>query len=534
MKKKILTLSSLLFIPAVLIGTTSCGKKSGADEYDEKGRLILNLKNLYFSDWTGGDPYTEILEDKFQVKVKAGSYSNNDWDQQVENAVNSSSANPLPDVFHFNLESFNFGNTYQFWTEGKILKQIPDDLSNWPNIKNMVESISHVDALKINGHLYGLPIAYNIKDPVKTFSSFTYVYHRDWAKECGVYKENDEYTWDEFLELLKAFKQKFEKEKKDAYALGDVEWGFPSITNFYKDAPHCYTYDENGKVINAFTSPKYCEGLIKAKDVVNKGYYFEQSEAHQGDVHNKYKYGQIGVYYENLSLTNYTNLRKEYANCFPLMSEDDLDEACAFMKVKGPDGKYALESTENWYSMSMFNYDISETKMNKILDIIDYLLGDEGTKLAVYGIEGFDYEIVDGEVRLLESGWTKDKDGNYTPKVNGAKNLRYMATLGNDTFDIDPTVNKRYYEIYSNWISEMKESEMAGNLRKFIEPAEIKWCSTPLKDANTSGLIEEGNENAMKFCYNLENYRTIDEYRARFSSKWDDTIASINQKLGKQ
>ena len=39
----------------------------------------------------------------------------------------------------------------------------------------------------------------------------------------------------------------------------------------------------------------------------------------------------------------------------------------------------------------LFNYDISDNKMNKILDIIDYLLGEEGTRLAIYGKEGTKY-----------------------------------------------------------------------------------------------------------------------------------------------
>ena len=61
------------------------------------------------------------------------------------------------------------------------------------------------------------------------------------------------------------------------------------------------------------------------------------------------------------------------------------------MKVKGEDGKFHLEGSENWFSMTFFNYDISDTKMEKILDIMNYLLDEEGTKLAIYGKENYSW-----------------------------------------------------------------------------------------------------------------------------------------------
>jgi len=528
MTKKLLSLSALLAIGVVSLA--GCGGKKGGDEYVD-GKLKLNLKNLYFSDWTGGDAYTEQIENKFQVKITGSSYSYADWGTQVSSAVN---ANNLPDVFHFDLESFNFGSTYEFWANGRVIKALPDDMSKWPNLNKMINNVSNSEALKINGKLYGIPISYNINDPSKDYSSFTYLYRRDWAKQCGVYKANDEYTWDEFLDVIETFQEEIDLIiSGDACALADVEWGFPSITNFYKEAPHCYTY-VNNKVVNAFTTDKYCEGLTKARQLVNQEAYYEQVSANTGDTYNKYKAGQVGIYYENLSLTNYTNLRKDYKTNHPNATEAELDDALAFMKVKGPDGKYHLEGTDNWFSMTMFNDNISDTKMNKILDILDYLLGEEGTKLAVYGIEGYDYEVVGGKIQLLESGWMKDKDGNYVNKVNGAKYLRYMATLGYDTQGYDPLINKKCYSIINEWNEAMRAAKNNNEMFIFMEPTEIKWMSGPLKNQNTSGMLNEGNDNAMKFCYGETGYGDIASYKSKFSSsKWDPTLAEINNKLGK-
>ena len=190
---------------------TGCGKES---ETDEKGRLILKLKNVYFDTWDGTDTYTELLNEKFNVKITPSNYDYENWDEMVNTAING---NNLTDVIHFNLKGYNFGSTYERWVRDDMIKALPDDLSKWPNVKDLISKVSNVDALKINGKLYGIPILNDISNPNKDFSNFTYVYRRDIAKAIDaenaskpgyepVYKEGDVYTWDEFNRLVSAFK----------------------------------------------------------------------------------------------------------------------------------------------------------------------------------------------------------------------------------------------------------------------------------------------------------------------------------------
>lgn len=539
MKKKLITCALILFSTAAMV--TACGKKTNEDSYDKDGRLILNLRNLYFSSWDGSDVYTDIIEDKFGVTIKPSSYDYNSWDEQVESTVN---ANNLPDVFHFDLESFNFGNTYKNWAKGRILKALPDDLSKWPKIKSLIDNASNIDSLKLDGKLYGLPLAYNQDEPDKDYSTFTYVYRRDWAKQIdknhegqtgwvNIYQENDVYTWDQFMRLLETFGDEISLIKSgDAAAIADVSWGFPSLTNFYKDSPHCYTY-RNNKVVNAFTTDEYIQGMQVTQQLINKNLYFDQiSNSGKTLSYDAYKTGKVGVYYENLSLSNYTELRRNYKSNHPGISNDDLDDATAIIKIKGPDGKFHLEGSENWFSMTMFNYDISDNKMNKILDILNYLLDEEGTRLAIYGIEGYDYELNDGEVELIESNWIKVND-EYAPRTNGAKYLREMITLNNDTSSYDPYTDQKSYALLNNWKNEMNQAKRNNELVVFTEPAEIKWLSTRLKDQNTSSMITKGNENAMNYCYPEGNLKTVDAYKAAFPVSWDQTIEEINKALGK-
>ena len=99
MKKQIVTYSALLF--ASVLSVTGCKfgkqKNKNADTYED-GRLVLNLKNVYFEGWDGNDSYTKTLEDKFSVKIKPSNYVYDTWDGDVNMEVN---AHNMPDVFHY-------------------------------------------------------------------------------------------------------------------------------------------------------------------------------------------------------------------------------------------------------------------------------------------------------------------------------------------------------------------------------------------------------------------------------------------------
>ena len=523
------TKNLLIYSALLCISLTSCNlfkkNKGGEDE--------LNLRNLYFSSWEGDDPYTQFIEEKFDVKIKPSSYDYNSWGEQVMGEVNG---NNIGDVFHFDLESFNFGNTYKNWADGGVIKALPDDLSRWPKVKKLIDNTSNINYLKINGHLYGLPLAYNQNDPSKTFSSFTYVYRRDWLRDLNpsLVHEDDVYTWDEFINIIKAFGTRQDVIDGNSAAIGDVSWGFPSLTNFFKDSPHCYSANPDGSVSNAFTTAGYKKGLEEtAKLISTPGthlYYDQPSHTNDTKAYDAYKGGHLGIYYENLSLSNYSTLRKDIRDINETLTEEKLNDMTAIMRVKDADGNFHLEGSENWFSMTFFNADISDEKQEKILDILDYLLDDEGTRLAIFGKENIDYVMVDGEPETL---WEKKKNGEYPTVINGAKYLREMITLNNDTSEYDPFTDQRSYQIIKKWQEEMKAAKTAGHLVTFQEPANVKWLSTPLKDDNTSALIKEGNDTALNYCYGSNGISNWDDYVAKLSTaKWTNTIAEVNRALG--
>ena len=526
----------------VLVG---CG---GDKEYDEKGRMILTLKNVYFGQWEGADMYTEILNDKFGVKITPSNYSYEDWDNQVNTAINGDN---ITDTIHYNLKAYNFGKTYERWVRNDhMFKALPDNMSKWPNIAAAINKASNVNALKIDGKLYGIPILNDIKNADKDFSNMTYVYRKDvvraidQTKGTHLLREDDVYTWQEFQDLLVGLSAEANSHQK-TYPIADEQWGFPSVTNFFKNSPHCYTKDANGRAINAFTSPEYEAGLEVAKTYVEKHYYSpDQYNYSDGQANKEYIAGRAYILYDNFSLANYTTLRTEIAKKNKNTPNFNLDEATAFLKVKDPSGKFAIEGTENWFSMTFFNDLMSDEKQAKILDIIEYLLTDEGTRFAIYGKEGYDYIMNGDQVELTEMGWERDpitgKIVVTSPeeKPNGARYLRYMASLGNETKAYDPFTQQDAYDAYMKWVSDISEAKAQGLLRIVREPEDIAWMSTPKKNEKTAGYLEDANNAAMKYAFQSVDpkitIKTIADYEAKIAegTYWPTILEEINTKLG--
>ena len=549
MKKVLLIILALSIAFSCAIGFAACSDK------DDEG--VISIRNLYFNDWNGEDDYTAILEKMFETKFKVSSYSWADWSTQVSTSWQSKK---LPNVFQDDIDSYNFANTYLAYVEDGSVKALPDDLTSWPYIKKLIDGVADMKHFKVDGKLYGIPVAKNIRGNVAEFAPFTYVYRRDWALELRAkgkldfdVPDDDVYTWEMFEKLLDAF-YKNKCQSGNVYALADVEWGFPSIVNFYKDAPHCFTYNNSKtQVVSNYSTDSYVTGLKKAKTwVINndtKYYGYKQYQSNDGDANKAYYGGRVGVFYENLSLTNYTTLRQNIQNTSSKpLSKEELDNMTAIMKVSGPDGKYALEGQENWFSMTFFSSKISDEKMYKILDIMNYLLSDEGTLFGLYGEENTDYEKVtitedskqgvdydyvwkDGVGIKLKSWQKIEGTDEYANPYNGARYLRYMCTLGYDVINIDPLTDSSAYPILDNWTKFMQNQQDNNNLRILSEPSEIKWLSTPTKDERSGGVLEAANKSVQDYLYNSD-YKIEDYITEVSTGYWSIMLDEINKKLG--
>ena len=538
MKKVIVVLIVIALLCGCIAGFAGCGKKQ------KEG--VISIRNLYFENWSAeqGDAITKYMEEKFGVTFETSSYSFNNWTAQVTGDVNG---NQVPDVFQADVKPENLNNTYIYWAEGGVVKALPDELlanetsSRWPYLQSMIKNTKDIQALLYKGKLYGIPVSRNVnKAEEAEFAPFTYIYRRDIAKNLEGFQEDDVYTWEEFETLLASFKAR-------GMALGDAEWpgAYPSIVNYYKTATHCFTF-KDGQVVNNYFTDEYMAGLNKAKSYVDKKWYYQgqlqsAGKSETDPVEKRYYDGTLGIFYDNFSLANYLKVRKQMLKTNGI-NESNIDDATALMKVMGPTGsnsagKYALEEQEDWFSMSFLNADISNNKMEKILDIMNWLISPEGTEMALYGIEGVDYEKNGDNVTLLESNlWAKNNKGEYIDSPNGARYLRYMVTLGHDITGKDPVLlasktQKQAYTILKNWENFMKEANAADKLTILKEDPRIKWMTTSKKLEYQGKILDDANTKTIKYAFSSISYAEYE--RSMTDSRWREVLAEINSNLNK-
>lgn len=97
--------------------------------------------------------------------------------------------------------------------------------------------------------------------------------------------------------------------------------------------------------------------------------------------------------------------------------------------LTGPGGTYQgsfdIGSTGGRYALSVALEEEPE-KLDKLLEYIDYITGDEGGKLVMYGVEGEHYNLEDGKVvptdRVSETSYA------FNHQLTGRDELNYLRT----------------------------------------------------------------------------------------------------------
>ncbi len=103
------------------------------------------------------------------------------------------------------------------------------------------------------------------------------------------------------------------------------------------------------------------------------------------------------------------------------------------------DGKHYHYAFPNYYSSTLVNAQVDDTKLDRILALIDYMISPEYTMLKKLGMEGKDYEMEGDKVVITRE---KDENGNYKSLEEFYPINTYLSDLGcfNINF-VDPAVN---------------------------------------------------------------------------------------------
>lgn len=378
----------------------------GADASEQQGNELVEVSIAIWGAEDGladpDDPILEKLEEETGVRLIP---QNVTWDDAEQKIQLWATNGQLPDIFagDFVTKSF-YGN----WIEQGVIRALPDDLSAYPNLAEHMQ-MERAPGSRRDGKLYMIPRT--------TYGDITYsvldrnvVYRWDLAQAAGVTKEPE--TYEEFCDMIKAIIEADPEGKSVSgmtQALPELIGGF--VYPYAGIIDKKWVADEGGQFVPSYFADR--DALVSAMQfardmytdgVIEKDIALAKLETSK----EKYLQGQSAAMV--FAWSGPAGLEVNLANDYDaLYGEGSFleDNRVAKLYPSEDGNKYYFVDTEAW-SESYISANVDDEKMAAICKLFDYLYSEEGQRLVYCGIEGEDYDIVDGEV--VHARW-RQSDG---------------------------------------------------------------------------------------------------------------------------
>ena len=391
MHKKPVLLLTLIITSTMLAG---CRKSSPQPETSGKEpptEISVGYWNV--TDNLTGDPLQEYIEDKFNISLVPISMNYDNYPSVLQQL---SVQNNLPDLFTNDILGTS---TYETWIKTNKIRSIPKDLSDYPKLDAYLSQPYTERFKRTDGFVYAIPrMTYD--------SEFLWALDRcilvrkDWMKELGL---DAPQNWEEFEAMLSAFVH----DDPDGNGLDDTEGLnathpntleavflslFPELSNTERG----WMYEE-GQWMPVYNSVKTAAALQKVQDLYRQGLlssqiFYTTTAAAKDDFIN----GKTGAI-----CMQYYGLIKYFAEKGMLDRADDM--IMVIPPWPAEDGnRYRFTTSLHWAEV-YFGSNVTDEKMAKILEILEWVLSDEFNYIWQYGLEGVDWEYRDGQPYLLGS-----------------------------------------------------------------------------------------------------------------------------------
>lgn len=360
---------------------------------------IWGIQDAFDSKNAANDTIFNDLCKKFNVTIKPVGVTWNDY--QEKNKVWAASGT-LPDVFVDALATDNFG-LYKTWAEQGIIKEIPSDLSSYPNLKTLFD-LDSVKALALDGKYYMIPRGGDLTQSVSAASGMSraVIYRKDWAEKAG-FKEAPK-NYDELVKMTKAMMAQHPNAAGIAMNKPDY-MGTLALDIFPELAtPSAWVYENNQWIPN-YASKKMVPYLERLQKLYKQGIldpdFITQKD---GDGIGKFTSGNACVMLgaSNFDSTVFMKSNKDVKNT---------NDAIGFITpFAAADGKsYVFTNTPYW-SESYISSQVNDEKLSRILMMLDYMYSHEFAVTINNGVKDVDWKKTDkGNVSLMGDTTFKDK-----------------------------------------------------------------------------------------------------------------------------
>lgn len=379
----------------------------------------LSVYSYFFDKVTGSEPILSEIQKKLNIKIKFISVPYSDWAQKMNVLFASGD---IPDIIMNS--GYGTKDIYLQWIKEGMLLPLSDYENDYPNLKRQ---LAKFESLRIaqGGKSYGLPIGDATSD-ISLMNDHALYVRKDWLEKVGLPLPK---TIDDFYAVAKAFSDSDPdgNGNRDTYGFstGNQNWWSYPIYNAFGASADRWSYTDGQwqpEVISdqmkdgvAFLKKMYQEGILEPDFAINT----------DDQLREKFIAGKIGMMFSTGG--GYNELYDKFASAYP-----DKDPGSLFtfesVGLAGKDGTIRIDSQGGWWGATSINAKLSDEKKKKALELLDYLLSDEGLQLTRYGVEGTHYKKEgDQFVTLLPKD---EKTGNYKDlyEVDQSGQLKYLVT----------------------------------------------------------------------------------------------------------
>lgn len=367
---------------------------SDSPEVMEEMEISISLWDIQNSFPEGDmDAISKMVADKFKVKL---SPVNVGWGDADEKYNTWAASDQLPDVIG-GIAHVGQARYFQ-WIEDGVVRALPADVSQYPDAAKLLQ-LPEVIAFQVDGKNWFLPRA-TYADPAWWAMDRGMIVRKDWMEELGISEPVTEEDW---INMAVAFAKKDPDKngQNDTVGFTPQNAGFLSsqtIAGFgytdwrwMKGEDGGYSMPISGE--KTFLLMKFLRKMYQAGGLDPDFATLENTQALE-----KFAAGKLGILGRQMSPKHLKAVMDAWVKVQP-----DKDFASSIVLMSGPkvEEKYTRFSEMSYWSESYFNAKVDDAKMDRILQLYNWLYSKEGMNVIMYGIEGKDWKMEDGLITLL-------------------------------------------------------------------------------------------------------------------------------------
>lgn len=387
-------------------------------------------QNVLEAEKHGNHARNEFVKEKFNLTYEYIPVSWGDWNEKIRTWIATDDA---PDLINWDLKAASSTEYFDWAKQGAFAPITEEKVSKYEKLYDFYKTSESVAAYKVDGELYCWPASRNNPPEIDNVYTSYYIIRKDWAEKVGLYQEDNEYTWEEWKELLRAvIAQDPAGNGASNAAIVLPTWGFPNGAVTFLNAPAaegnetCSYIKVDGQYIWPAATEEYKAAVVETYNMYQEGLIYKDNISFTGtESDDMFKSGlAFAAYNVAGSMNAWTD---DMMRDGIIESKDDVAPAVVY----GMDGKWYMTQTEDYWTVTAFNYKIDDVKMDRALMFWNYLNTTEGIRLRWLGIEGVDYKVTGENPEDVEVLWEFDEatQSYISPYANDAFNEASPAGL---------------------------------------------------------------------------------------------------------